>query len=128
MKKFFLLGLLLLVLVTGCGSGTSGILSATAPTVGVGNGIVTSTATFKPATGTALPGQAIEFRWYSVGVDSKTKSTETVSTGYTNSDGAVTSTLNLPVDRTESLLVYVIASTGSLTNTEGWQSVLVPVP
>ena len=125
MKKILLLCLVLSCGFLGCGSvgGTSGTLSVTSPSAQ--NGIVTATATFVPSNGSALPGQDINFRWYTVGVTSKTQSAEKATTGHTDSGGSVTSQLTLPVSRTESFIVYVIASTGGLTNKEGWQSVQV---
>jgi len=107
----------------GCGSGTSGSLSVSAPASS--GGIVTATATFTPSSGTALPGQNINFRWYTVGLTSKIQSAEISTSGHTDINGVVTSQFILPFVRTESFLVYVIASTDGLTNKEGWQSVQV---
>lgn len=107
----------------GCGSETSGTLSVAAPTAL--NGVVTARATFTPSSGSVIPGQPINFRWYTVGVNSQAKSPEQATSGDTNNTGTVSSQLTLPPDRTESFIVYVIASTGGLTNIEGWQSVLV---
>ena len=123
MKKLLLLCMVLSMWMFGCGSETSGTLSVAAPTQS--GGIVTARATFTPSSGSALPGQAINFRWYTVGVDTKTQSPELTKTEHTGNTGAVTSQLTLPVGRTESFTVYVIASTGDLINKEGWQSVLV---
>jgi len=123
MKKLLLLCVMLSMWMLGCGSDTSGTLSVSAPTSI--NGVVTATAKFIPSSGSVLPGQTISFRWYTVGVDTKTQSAELTITGHTDNTGAVTSQYTLPVSRTESYIVYVIASTEGLTNMEGWQSVLV---
>lgn len=130
MKKLLVLCFILSLGLFACGSGsgggalsTAGSLSVAAPTTS--NGIVTATATFSPSVGTALPGQAIDFDWYTVGVTSKTKSNVITSKGYTDKSGVVTSQYTLPPARTESFFVYVKASTGGLTNKEGWQSVQV---
>jgi hypothetical protein len=125
MKKLVLLFVLMSMLIVGCGSETSGTLSVSTPTAS--NGVVTAIATFTPSNGTALPGQEINFRWYTVGVNTKTQSTESSKSGHTDNAGTVTSqfTFDPTVARTESFNVYVIASTGGLTNKEGWQSVTV---
>lgn len=125
MKKILLLGMLLSLGMFGCGSvgENSGTLSVSAPVNS--NGIVTATATYTPSTGTALLNTVINFRWYTVGVTSKIKSAEASTGGHSDSAGTVTSQYTLPVIRNESLIVYVIASTGDLTNKEGWQSVQV---
>lgn len=126
MKHILTLCLLLCIGLFGCGSGsnsTSGTLSVSAPTAS--NGIATAIATYVPATGSALPGQIIDFRWYTVGVTTKSQSQETTASGTTDSFGTVTSQYILPVNRTEDINVYVIASTGGLTCKEGWQSVVV---
>ena len=123
MKKLLLLCVVLSIWMFGCGSGTSGTLSVSAPTSK--NGIVFASAKFTPSSGSALPGQAIDFRWYTVGVNTKTQSSELAITGHTDNTGAVSSQYTLPVIRTESYIVYVIASTEGLTNKEGWQSVQV---
>lgn len=123
MKKLLLFLLALSILLLACGDKTSGTLTASAPSAS--NGIVTTTAKYTPSTGTVLPGQVINFRWYTVGVTSKIKSAEIASSGHTDSTGSVISQYILPTIRTESLIVYVIASTGDLTNAEGWQSVEV---
>jgi hypothetical protein len=125
MKKILLMLCVLLSLwIFGCGNPeNSGTLLVSAPTAS--KGIVSATATFVPSTGTALPNQAINFRWYTEGVTSKIRSNEIQSTGRTDNNGSVTSQYTLSVNRDESLNVYVIASTGDLTNKEGWQSVQV---
>ena len=125
MKKILLLCVVLSIWMFGCGSGggTSGTLSVSAPTSS--NGVVFATAKFTPSSGSALPGQAIDFRWYTVGVTTKTQTPEFPITGYTDNTGSVPSNYTLPVSRTESYIVYVIASTQGLTNIEGWQSVTV---
>lgn len=123
MRNVFLLCVLLCVSMFGCGSENSGTLSVTTPSAS--SNIVTATATFTPSSGSALPGQVISFRWYTVGVTTKTQSAELTTSGSTDSSGAVTSQFTLPIIRSESFVVYVIASTGSLTNKEGWQSVEV---
>lgn len=126
MKKLVLICISLCFVLFGCGSGslsTSGTLSVTAPKAS--NGVVTATATFSPSTGSALPGQAIDFRWYTVGVTSKTQSVESTTPGTTDKAGTVTLSYTLPVTRSESIIVYVIATTGGLSNKEGWQSVVV---
>jgi|SRR6185369_13284401 len=123
MKKLFLLCALLCLWISGCGSENSGTLSVSAPSAI--NGIVTATAKFTPSSGTALPGQPINFRWYAVGVTSKTQTPELTATGHTDNTGTATSQYKLPTVRIESYIVYVIASTGDLTNIEGLQSVQV---
>ncbi len=123
MKKLLLLCVMSCLWMFGCGSGTSGSLSVSAPASS--GGIVTATATFTPSSGTALPGQNINFRWYTVGLTSKIQSAEISTSGHTDINGVVTSQFILPFVRTESFLVYVIASTDGLTNKEGWQSVQV---
>lgn len=125
MKKLLLLSIVLFLSMFGCGSDTSGTLSVSAPTAS--NGIVTATATFTPSSGSALPGQSINFRWYTVGVTTKTQSKELTISGHTDNTGTVTSQYSFPgnVTRTESFIVYVIAFTDGLTNKEGWQSVQV---
>lgn len=123
MKSLLLCLTLLCVLMFGCGSQNSGSLSVSSPSAS--NGIVTVTATYTPSTGLALSGQTISFRWYTVGVTSKSQSSELATSGTTDSSGAVTSQFILPAIRSESLVVYVIASTGDLTNKEGWQSIVV---
>jgi len=107
----------------GCGSESSGSLSVAAPKAS--NGVVTAIATFTPSSGTALSGQGIKFRWYTVGATSKTLSPETLVTSYTDKSGSATSQFTLPVNRLEDYIVYTISSTGDLTNKEGWQSVNV---
>lgn len=123
MKKIALLFVFMSMLIVGCGSETSGTLSVSSPSAT--NGIVTTTATFTPSSGSALPNQPIVFRWYTVGVNSKDQTLEQTTEGRTDNTGAVTSQFKPPVIRSESLIVYVIASTGGLTNKEGWQSVQV---
>jgi hypothetical protein len=123
MKKLLLLCVMLSLWMFGCGNETSGTLSVSAPSAN--NGVVTARATFIPSNGTVIPGQPINFRWYTVGATSKTQSAELATSGHTDSTGTVTSQLTLPATRTESFIVYVTASTGDLTNIEGWQSVLV---
>jgi hypothetical protein len=123
MKKLLMLCVVLSLWMFGCGSETSGSLSVTAPSSS--DGIVTATATFTPASGSALPGQHITFRWYTVVLGSSTQSPELSETKSTDNTGAATSQLTLPVGRTDTFTVYVIASTGGLVNKEGWQSVLV---
>ena len=128
MKKLLLLCVLFSLGFYGCGSdssSTSGSLSVSAPTAS--NGVVTAVATFSPSSGSALPGQEINFRWYtvSVSVTTKIQSSETPASGKTDKNGIVTSQFTLPVNRSESYIVYVIASTSGLTNKEGWQSVMV---
>jgi hypothetical protein len=123
MKKLLLLCVIMSVCLFGCGSETSGTLTVSAPTSS--NGVVTAVAKFTPSSGAALQGQDIDFRWYTVGVDSKVKSAESSKPGKTDSTGSVTSQFTLPASRSEDYNVYVIASTGGLTNKEGWQSVTV---
>lgn len=125
MKKLLLLFVLLSIGLFGCGDSpeNSGTLSVSSPSAN--NGIVTATAAFIPSAGSVLPNQAINFRWYTVGVTSKVKSMEIATTGYTDNNGTVTSQYTLSVNRDENIIVYVIASTGDLTNKEGWQSVQV---
>lgn len=122
MKKLLVVCVMLSLWMFGCGDETSGTLSVSAPTAA--NGVVTARATFA-SSGSIIPGQPINFRWYTVGVTSQTQSPEQVTSGHTDSTGTVTSQLTLPPARTESFIVYVIASTGDLTNLEGWQSVVV---
>lgn len=124
MKKVFLLICSLCLLLGGCGSETSGTLSVTAPSYM--NGIVTAIATFTPSSGTALPGQEISFRYYTVGLVTKTQSAESSIVGETDGSGRAFVSIPLPLNRTESLYVYVLASTQGLKNKEGWQSVLAP--
>lgn len=123
MKKLIVLCVMLAMWMFGCGSETSGTLSVSSLTAT--NGTVTARAKFTPSSGSTIPGQPINFRWYTVGVTSKVQSPELSTTGHTDSTGTVSSQLTLPISRTESFYVYVIASTGDLTNIEGWQSVLV---
>ena len=123
MKKILLLCAVMSMWMFGCGSETSGTLSVAAPTQS--GGIVTARATFTPSSGSVIPNQPINFRWYTVGVTSQTKSSEQATSGHTDNAGTVTSQLTLLPARTESFIVYVIASTGDLTNIQGWQSVLV---
>src|ERR1700681_1244535 len=119
MKKLLLLCVVLSMWLFGCGSDneTSGTLSVSAPTSS--GGIVTATATFTPSSGSALPGQPINFRWYTVVVGTTTQSPESTDTKPTGNTGAATSQITLPAGRTVSYTVYVIASTGGLTNKEG---------
>gem|GEM_PF-4327708 len=109
----------------GCGSvgENSGTLSATAPANN--NGVVTAVATFTPSNRAVLPNTPINFRWYTVGVTSKAKSAETSTKSYSDASGIATFQVTLPVVRDESLIFYVMASTGDLINVEGWQSVQV---
>jgi len=123
MKKLLVLCVMLSLWMFGCGNETSGTLSVSSPSAL--NGVVTAKATFTPSSGSAIPGQPINFRWYTVGVTSQTQSPEQATSGHTDNTGTVTSQLTLPPARTESFIVYVIASTGDLTNIEGWQSVVV---
>lgn len=123
MKKLLFICIITSMWMFGCGNENSGTLSVTAPTAS--NGIVTAKAKFTPSSGTVLPNQPINFRWYTVGVTSKTQSSESITIGHTDNTGTVTSQFSLPVNRVESFIVYVIASTGDLTNIEGWQSVQV---
>lgn len=123
MKKLLVVCVMLSLWMFGCGDETSGTLSVSAPTVN-GDHVI-ARATFTPSNGSAIPGQPINFRWYTVGLTSQTQSPEQATSGHTDSTGSVTSDLTLPVTRTESFRVYVIASTGDLTNIEGWQSVVV---
>jgi hypothetical protein len=123
MKKLVLLCIILSVWMFGCGSETSGSLSVSAPAAD--NGVVTATATFKPSSGSALPGQPIYFRWYAVGKTSGIKTPELSQTVNTDNNGAATSQYLLPSSRSESYIVYVIATTGDLTNIEGMQTVQV---
>ncbi len=123
MKKLLLLCVIMSACLFGCGSESSGTLTVTSPTSS--NGVVTAVAKFTPSSGVALPGQVIAFRWYTVGVTSKITSAESPASGNTDSTGSVTSQFTLPGSRSESYNVYVIASTGGLTNKEGWQSVTV---
>lgn len=106
----------------GCGSDTSGTLSVSAPTQS--GDIISAIAKFTPSSGSALAGQHINFRWYTVVVGSSTQSPELNETKDTDNTGAVISQITLPAGRTESYRVYVIASTAGLINKEGWQSVL----
>lgn len=123
MKKLLVVCVMLSLWMFGCGNETSGRLSVSAPIAL--NGVVTARATFTPSTGSIIPGQPINFRWYTVGVTSQTRSPEQATSGHTDDTGTVTSQLTLPTVRDESFIVYVIASTGDLTNIEGWQSVTV---
>lgn len=125
MKKILLLCLLLSMGMVGCGnvSENSGTLSMSAPVNS--DGVVTAIATFTPSVGTALNNTPIVFRWYTVGVDSTIRSKEVSITGRTDSAGTATSWITLPDNRDERLRVYVIASTGDLTNKEGLQLVQV---
>ena len=123
MKKIFLLCVVLSLGIFGCGSETSGNLSVSAP-VQSGD-YVKATATYTPSSGSALSGQEINFRWYTVGVTTKTKAPEILVTGFTNTSGVVISQFLLPTVRSESVTVYVTASTGGLTNSEGWQTITV---
>lgn|SRR6266568_8345114 len=123
MKKLLLLCVMSGLWMFGCGSETSGSLSVSSPSSN--GGIVTATAKFTPSSGSPLPGQQITFRWYTVVLGSSTQSPELSETKSTDNTGAATSQLTLPVGRTDTFTVYVIASTGGLVNKEGWQSVLV---
>jgi hypothetical protein len=123
MKKLFILCVVLSIWMFGCGSENSGKLSVSAPTAS--NGIVTATAKFAPTSGTALPGQPINFSWHAVGMTSKTQTPEITTTVHTDDVGTATSQYKLPASRTESYIVYVSASTGDLTNIEGMQSIQV---
>lgn len=123
MKKIMLLCVLFSLFLFGCGTENSGTLTVSAPAASGDK--VTATATYTPASGSALPGQMINFRWYTVGVATKTQSAEIASSGKTDSSGVAFSQLTLPAVRTESFVVYVIASTGEIINSEGWQSVIV---
>jgi hypothetical protein len=123
MKKIFLLCVLLSLGIFGCGSETSGNLSVPVP-VQSGD-YVKATATYTPSSGSALSGQEINFRWYTVGVTTKTRTQEVLATGSTNPSGTVISQYLLPAVRSESITVYVTASTGGLTNSEGWQTITV---
>ena len=125
MKKLLFLCMVLSLCIFGCGSGsgTSGSLSVSAPAAS--GGVVTAIAKFTPASGSALPGQIINFRWYTVGVNTKTQSTEVTKDYPTDGNGSATGQFTLNNNRTESYNVYCIASTDGLTNKEGWQSVLV---
>lgn len=123
MKKILLLCLVLSLGMFGCGNETSGTLSVSAP---VPNGVGVSTkAKFTPSSGSVLPGQVIDFRWYTVGATTNIRTTELLTSGKTDSTGTVSSSYNLPTGRTESVYVCVSASTGDLTNIEGILSVLV---
>jgi hypothetical protein len=107
----------------GCGSETSGTLKLSAPTSN--GGVVTATAQYTSGAGLALPGQEINFRWYTVGDTTKVKTAEVAVVAHTDSTGIASAQYTLPATRTESLNVYVIASTGEITDIQGWQSVLV---
>lgn len=126
MKKLFILCLLSCISMIGCGSDSSGFLSVSAPTEA--GGIVTATASYSASaanTSNACTGQAINFRWYTVGETTKVKTAEVSVVGHTDSGCTATAQYTLPTTRTENLYVYVIASTGDMNNIEGWQSVLV---
>jgi hypothetical protein len=128
MKKLLLLCVVISLGIMGCGSEngstyTSGSLSVSAP-VQAGD-YVKATATYIPSSGPALPGQEINFQWYTVGVTTKTQTPIVPASGSTNSSGTVISQYKLPAIRSESVRVYVTAFTGGLTNTEGWQSITV---
>jgi hypothetical protein len=122
MKKL-LLCIILSVGILGCGSENSGSLSVSAPTAS--NGVATATATYTPSSGSALSGQSINFRWYAVDTTSKIPTKETLETVHTDSNGKATSQYRALSGLSGTYIVYVIASTGDLTNIEGLQSVSV---
>ena len=121
--RFLLIFLVFSVTFVGCGSvdENSGSISLTSPTYL--NGVVTANATYKPSTGVALPNQKITFYWHTIGLLSGTV-VYPLSDSYTDSNGTAFSEFTLPSPRTEALIVYVKAGTGSLTT--GLQSVNAP--
>ena len=123
MKKLLLLCFVLCIGLFGCGNETSGTLSLSAPASN--GGVVTTKAKFTPTSGSVLPNQDIYFKWYTVGVTSNDRTSDLLTSGKTDSTGTVSSSYTLPTARTESVYVFVSASTGDLTNIEGIQSVLV---
>ncbi|MDD2852564.1 MAG: hypothetical protein PHY09_11810 [Desulfuromonadaceae bacterium] len=124
MKKIFLLFALMTFVLPGCGSdGNSGTLSVSAPTAS--NGIVSAVATYTPATGVAMTGLKINFTWRTYDLGTKTYSSNISDSSETNNKGVALGQFRLN-DMTKNLIVYVIASTGDLTNSEGWRSVTVP--
>lgn len=115
--------LLLVIGLFGCGNGdTSGSLSLAAPTAV--NYTVNAVATYTPASGSALPGQEIEFTWYTMPTGGVATQAVHV-TGYTDSKGVASSQYIFPTPPAVATYVYVSAKTGNLSNKEGYQSVLV---
>lgn len=123
MKKILLLCLVLSMGMFGCGNETSGTLSVSA--LSSSGGVVSTKAKFTPSSGSVLPGQVIDFRWYTVGATTNVRTSDQLTSGKTDSTGTVSSSYTLPTGRAESVYVFVSASTGDLTNIEGIQSVLV---
>lgn len=109
--------------IAGCGSETSGSIALTSPTYS--NGVVTASATYTPASGSALSHQKITFSWRTVGKVSNSVVEYPPTDSYTDSSGKASSDLILPAPRTEAYVVYVKASTGDLTTSV--QSVDAPL-
>lgn len=111
------------ICLAGCGNETSGSITLTSPTYA--NGVVTTSAKYTPASGSALSHQKIIFYWRTVGKTSKVVVDYPSTDSYTDSSGAASSDLYLPSPRTEDYIIYVKASTGDLTTSV--QSVDAPL-
>ncbi len=117
MKKLFLMCAMFFVVLAGCGSGggNSGSLALSAPVVDSTNSIVSTTATYTPASGkTLISGPEVSFTWWTVGETSQTKSPEVPVNGNLNNGGSATSQLTLPLGRIENLNVFVTAQIGGV--------------
>lgn len=98
--------------LAGCGNDNSGSLALGSLTNS--GGVVTASATYKPASGSALPNQKITFYWHTVGQTSGVTFDYPPQDSYTDSNGMALSTLTLPKPLTETLNVFVKAGTGDL--------------
>jgi hypothetical protein len=119
MNKLLLLCAIIFVAMAGCGSsdGTSGSLSLADPTVDSTKSIVSVTATYTPASGkTLISGQEVNFTWWTIGATSKTQSPSVTANGSIDGSGSARSQLTLPLDRTESLNVFVNAKIGGVSS------------
>lgn len=108
--------------ISGCGSETSGTIVLNS--LAYSNGITTASATYTPASGSALSHQKITFNWRTVGKTTNSVVEYPPTDSYTDSSGKASSDLILPSPRTEAFVVYVKASTGDLTTS--MQSVDAP--
>jgi len=106
------------VSLAGCGSDNSG--SLTLGSLTNSGREVTASATYKPASGSALPNQKITFYWRTVSASGVTLDYPP-SDSFTDSNGIALSVLTLP--GTEAFRVSVKAGTGDLIT--GSQSVEV---
>ena len=100
--------------LVGCGTENSGSILLSPPTNI--NGVVTTTATYTPSSGSVLPNQKITFYWRTVGQTSNISVDYPPSDSYSDSTGRARSELTLPSPRSEALSVYVRAGTGDLTS------------